>query len=118
MGFRDVYAKISGNHALMMVLCCVVPILILFSAVKVFGLGQQWLFWGFLILCPLMHVIMMRHHAGKQEGGCHAHQSRKSPAAAEESSGKLRTGFQRMGIALLFVVLTIIMLWVMHPEWR
>ncbi len=109
------YAKIKGNHALMMVLCCVVPVLALLSAVKVFGLGQQWLFWGFIVLCPLMHIIMMRHHAGKQEGGCHARPKKESAVRESWWQG---SRMRSIGLALFFLALTIIMLWAMHPEWR
>ena len=56
--------KSHGGHGLMMLLCCVA----MFGAFWFFGSfqgseGGSWN-WLFLLLCPLMHVFMMKGHHG------------------------------------------------------
>jgi len=69
--------KLKHNHGLMMLLCCVVPLLLLIGAVYLFGLSKSYLYWFFLLLCPLMHFLMMKDmhkekgSDGKERGGCH-----------------------------------------------
>lgn len=67
------FEKIKHNHVLMMVLCCVVPLILVYAAVYYFGLSKSYLFWTVLILCPLMHFFMMKsiHNDEKGKGGCH-----------------------------------------------
>lgn len=66
--------KIRHNHMLMMILCCAAPIIAIYAAVYFFGLSKTYIFWAFLILCPLMHYFMMKEmHKGHEskKGGCH-----------------------------------------------
>ena len=74
--------KIKHNHLLMMVICCLIPLILLVVAVKLFGLSRSYLFWAVLLLCPLSHYFMMKsmhnksahENSGKnneKEGGCH-----------------------------------------------
>ena len=56
-----------NRHALIMVLCCLVPLGLL-AAVSVFGLSLGWLSGLLPLLCPLMMIFMMRG-MGHQHGG-------------------------------------------------
>lgn len=57
MGLID---KIKHNHSLMMLLCCGTPLIILLIAVYYFGISESYLYWFVLLLCPLMHLWMMK----------------------------------------------------------
>ena len=67
--------KIKNNHALMMVICCALPLVVLFVAVRYMNLTNSYLYWFILLLCPLSHYFMMKHmhkdHKNKKGGGCH-----------------------------------------------
>lgn len=54
--------KGTGNHrhTLMMVLCCLIPIVIL-GILWVAGVSQNILSFGILLLCPIMHLLMMKN---------------------------------------------------------
>jgi hypothetical protein len=62
--------KLKSNHALVMVLCCAVPMLLLFSLLLSGKLGT-WGYYSFLLFCPLMHLLMPHHghksHSNKEE---------------------------------------------------
>ncbi len=74
---KEKIKKLRHNHALMMTVCCGVPLLLLIGAIYFFGLSQSYLFWGILLLCPLMHVWMMKDMYKKppneteKENKCH-----------------------------------------------
>lgn len=53
------WAKIKSNHFLAMVLCCAVPIggIMLLSYLNLIG---SWGYYLVFLLCPLMHIVMMR----------------------------------------------------------
>ena len=62
--------KLKQHHGLMMILCCAVPLIVLFTAVYAFGVSRSYLYWTVLLLCPLMHFFMMRDmHGGKESAG-------------------------------------------------
>ena len=73
--------RIQQNHVLMMVLCCILPLAVLLTAVNYFGLSRSYLFWFVLLLCPVTHYFMMRgiHKPAedtnaaedRKGGGCH-----------------------------------------------
>lgn len=52
--------KIRHNHGLMMLICCAVPLILLFAASYFFGLSSRYTYWAILLLCPLMHIFMMK----------------------------------------------------------
>lgn len=52
--------KGMGKHLLMMVVCCAIPLLLIGAAVYFFGLSKSYLYWSILLLCPLMHLFMMK----------------------------------------------------------
>ncbi len=62
------WQDLKKNHKYLMILCCVVPILLLFAGIGIFGINSKYLFWFILLLCPLMHLWMMKDmHKGSQE---------------------------------------------------
>lgn len=62
--------KGMSKHTLIMVLCCLIPIMIL-AVLWVIGVSWSYLIFGVLLLCPLLHLLMMR---GMRRGvGGHAH---------------------------------------------
>ncbi len=68
--------KIKHNHGLLMIICCLVPLALLFAAVKYFGFSRSYLFWFILLLCPAMHYFMMKDmrkksSEKKEAGKCH-----------------------------------------------
>lgn len=68
--------KLRQNHALMMVICCSLPLILLVAAVYFFGLGESYLFWAILLLCPIMHYFMMKDmhkktSDKKEDNKCH-----------------------------------------------
>lgn len=48
------------KHTLMMVLGCVIPILLI-GILWVAGVSQNILSFGILLLCPIMHLLMMKN---------------------------------------------------------
>jgi len=63
--------NIKNNHALMMIICCMLPLIALFVAVRYLGLNNSYMYWGVLALCLLSHFFMMKHMHKKEGGGCH-----------------------------------------------
>lgn len=82
--------KIKHNHVLMMAMCCAIPLVLLAAGVYFFGLSKSYLTWFIFLLCPIMHIFMMRDmhrerkdaisdneevhehdKKGKGAGGCH-----------------------------------------------
>ncbi len=69
-----------SKHALLMVLCCLIPLVIL-AVLWASGVSSNYLFFGIMLSCPLLHLVMMRsmNKGGSnteksghgQNGGCH-----------------------------------------------
>lgn len=66
-----VIEKLKENHALVMVVCCLVPIAVVYAGVTYLGWSRNILLWGMLLLCPLSHILLMRGHSG--HGGHEGH---------------------------------------------
>lgn len=51
--------KIKKNHALMMILCCGIPMvgILVLSSLGVLG---SWGYYALILICPLGHLVMMR----------------------------------------------------------
>lgn len=71
MGLKEIVSRIWHNHSLMMILCCAVP-LVLILALSVLGFSS-YSFWLVLLLCPLMHLLMMK------DMGKHEHKEKEDP---------------------------------------
>ncbi len=61
------------SHVLLMILCCLIPIIVL-SAVYIFRIPTSAvLLYGMILLCPLSHILMMRFmmrdHGGAEHAG-------------------------------------------------
>ena len=65
--------KGMSKHTLIMVLCCLIPLVTL-GVLWAIGISGSYLIFGVILLCPLLHIFMMRGtHKGSGEGGGHAH---------------------------------------------
>ncbi len=65
----------KGKHALIMVLCCLIPMAAL-VAITVFRIPTNTVITtGIVLLCPAMHLLMMRGM-----GGDHDHGNAEAPA--------------------------------------
>jgi len=52
-----------SKHTLIMVLCCLIPLAIL-AALWMAGVEGNYLVLGVIVLCPLLHILMMRGRHG------------------------------------------------------
>jgi len=65
--------KGMSKHTLIMVLCCLIPLVIL-GVLWAIGISGSYLILGVILLCPLLHIFMMRGmHKGSEEGDSHDH---------------------------------------------
>jgi len=55
------WQKIRENHSLLIVLCCIVPIVVIIGFLSLFKNGGNWL-WLLILLCPILHFWLMRDH--------------------------------------------------------
>ncbi|OGY89802.1 MAG: hypothetical protein A2927_01645 [Candidatus Komeilibacteria bacterium RIFCSPLOWO2_01_FULL_45_10] len=54
------------NMKLLMLLCCLIPVAAI-AAFFVFGVNQSYLLLAVVLLCPIMHLLLMRDmHGGKE----------------------------------------------------
>lgn len=58
MATKQQEKKGLSKHALIMLLCCLIPILIL-AILWAVGVPWSYLIWGVVLLCPLLHILMM-----------------------------------------------------------
>ena len=64
--------KIKENHFLAMIICCAIP-LVAILGLSSLGLLGSWGYYALILLCPLMHILMMRgthksHHNDDKHG--------------------------------------------------
>ena len=65
--------KGMSKHTLIMVLCCLIPLALL-GVLWAIGISGSYLILGVILLCPLLHILMMRgRHKGSGESGGHTH---------------------------------------------
>ena len=75
------------NHWLLMLLCCLIP-LVGIAAIVVFRVPtSSVLYFGLVLLCPLLHLVMMgsmRHdHASPSRTTIHHHEPIAQPSAGD-----------------------------------
>ena len=59
-----------NKHALIMILCCAVPLIFLLVGVYLFNLDRKYFILFIVLLCTLMHYLLMRDmHKGHSEKG-------------------------------------------------
>lgn len=77
----------KGNHTLLMVVCCVVPMALL-AAIFLFNVPISTIgLFAVVLLCPLMHLFMMRSMGhGHQQAGCHDDARTDEPGARADNS--------------------------------
>ncbi len=61
--------KGMSKHTLIMILCCLI-LLALIVVLWAVGISGSYLILGVLLLCPLLHIVMMRE---MHKGGEHDH---------------------------------------------
>ncbi|MDP2925118.1 MAG: hypothetical protein Q8N99_01975 [Nanoarchaeota archaeon] len=71
----NIFEKIKQNHLLMMLICCIIPLVI---AGTLFYLGfKTYALLAVMLLCPILHYFMMRDMHKKEgtkenkKAGCH-----------------------------------------------
>ena len=76
------------KHMLLMIACCLIPIIAL-GAIFLFKLSvSQVLFYGLILLCPLSHILMMKF-IGRGEGHDHIrHQAEIHAPSTQEIADK------------------------------
>jgi len=68
---KSPFQKMLKNHSLAMILCCAIP-LTLFVILSFTGSLGSWGYYGLMLLCPLLHILMMRGNKWTSEH-VHAH---------------------------------------------
>ncbi len=61
--------KGMSKHTLIMLLCCLIPLAIL-GVLWAVGISGSYLILGVVLLCPILHIFMMR---GMHKGSDHDH---------------------------------------------
>jgi hypothetical protein len=79
---KSLFGKILKNHSLAMILCCAIP-LVLFLILSLSGSLGSWGYYALFLLCPLLHIFMMRGH------GSHVDQPKGHPSPAHETEGPI-----------------------------
>ncbi|MCL7412748.1 MAG: DUF2933 domain-containing protein [ANME-2 cluster archaeon] len=59
-------SKMAEKHMFMMVLCCAIP-LIAVAVLWYIGIGDKYLIYVVMLLCPILHLVMMRGMHGGTE---------------------------------------------------
>ena len=59
---KEIIQKIKQNHFLLMIVCCLIPVVLIFGLLSIFKASGNYLFWAIILLCPLLHIFMMRGH--------------------------------------------------------
>ncbi|HEY4688575.1 MAG TPA: DUF2933 domain-containing protein [Anaerolineae bacterium] len=78
------------KHLLIMLACCLVPLAAL-AAITVFNIpANTMIYFGILLLCPLLHFAMMRNmgheHHGHSAHSLAAHESRLAAGDPKEAA--------------------------------
>ncbi len=68
---KNIFNKIRHNHWLMMIICCAIPLIILFIVISFFDLNDSYWIWGIILLCPIIHYFMMKDMHKHKKGRGH-----------------------------------------------
>ncbi len=81
-----------SRHALLMILCCAIT-LALIAAVALFRIDLGiYGYLALLLLCPLMHILMMRGmHGHGDDHACHTDKKEELPAASSQAKAAAET---------------------------
>ncbi len=71
-GKASLITKVKENHFLAMILCCAVPLAAI-SGLSLLGLLGSWGYYALILLCPLMHIVMMRGMHKSHDDDKHGH---------------------------------------------
>ncbi len=63
---KAIWRNIKKNHFIMMIICCAAP-LVAISVMASSGILGSWGYYAIFLLCPLLHVFMMRKHSSSHE---------------------------------------------------
>lgn len=83
--------SMSGKHGLIMALCCLIPLAAIFL-VSVLGISLSSLGTvALVLLCPLLHILMMRgmgghSHGSQGEPSCHDTKAETAAAPAPRTA--------------------------------
>ena len=80
---KSLLGKILQNHSLAMILCCAIP-LALIVILSLTGTLGSWGFYAVMLLCPLLHIVMMR---GMRGHGPSAHDKKGDGPSADDMKG-------------------------------
>ncbi len=58
--FKKIWQKIKQNHLLLMIICCLIPVVLVTILVPLFKESTDYLIWLIVLLCPLSHLLIMR----------------------------------------------------------
>lgn len=59
---KSMWHKIKQNHLLLMVVCCLIPVVAIAGGIFLLKGGSEYWVWFILLLYPLLHVWMMKGH--------------------------------------------------------
>ncbi len=67
---KTIWQKIKQNRLLLIVLCCLVPIVLIIGFLSLFNEGSTYWIWLVILLCPILHIWMMRGHKSSELYKC------------------------------------------------
>ncbi|MEK7653645.1 MAG: DUF2933 domain-containing protein, partial [Patescibacteria group bacterium] len=78
---KTIWQKLKQNHLLLMILCCLAPLILIAGVILLFGADKNYWFWLIILLCPLLHILMMRGYKHGEAGGKESGQEPSKEAA-------------------------------------
>lgn len=87
---KDKHQHGHGKHMILMLLCCLIPIGLMVGIryLNIGGKGLGKFSSLFLLLCPLMHLFMMKGMMGHGKGSCHEETGQDSEDDKLEGSNR------------------------------
>lgn len=66
----SIWQEVKKNHLLLMVLCCAIPIILIIGFIFLFETNINFWIWLIILLCPLLHIWMMKGHKHNSHYKC------------------------------------------------